>query len=319
VHDGMSFAQSFVGLGWKRFRAWSVGQTLEAGVTYHSPNCCICDDYYLLNNPQCPDVCPVDHPHLPIKQNKQAQIDSHTYRRKCREQQAADLVNYPTHPQHVPDNAVEVRTRKVLVASAMISAVEFSRIPVGATLSSNFFAGSPQQHAILNNMLIDYFKTRARAQETTPYEIPKSQQHLLAPLGMEMHQPDAPCVPHGLHKSIEEFQLRRMRNYLSPNNYGVIAVKDSKLALLPQAGNVQNPVFQAKDVSRWPGSATKHASLKDFNTYFMHDVSSEVSPHELVEKLVAENKEAHLFVTGINPAEVLDRAETWEPSSHHRV
>jgi len=48
----------------------------------------------------------------------------------------------------------------------------------------------------------------------------------------------------------------------------------------------------------------------------MHDVSSEVYPHELVEKLVDENPEAQLIVTGMNPAEVLDGALSWEPASH---
>nr|QXN75447.1 MAG: RNA-dependent RNA polymerase [Grapevine-associated tymo-like virus 1] len=187
---------------------------------------------------------------------------------------------------------------------------------VGASLSAGFFSDSPQRFAINNRHLPDYFASRTRAQETTPYEIPASQKHLLAPLGMEDNQPDAPRVPHGLHKSIEEAQLRRLRRILSPNSFGVISVKSTKLHLLPPAASVQNPVFEAKDVSRYPGTAITTASLRAHNTYLMHDVASEVNPHELVEKLVDENPDAQLFVTGLNPVEVLDRAETFEPASH---
>jgi len=189
--------------------------------------------------------------------------------------------------------------------------------PIGANLPASFFNGTPQQHAIMNRHLIDYFSSRTRSQHTTPYDIPASQRHLLAPLGMEQPQPDAPTVPHGLHKSIEEGQLRRLGRLLSPNNYGIISVKTSKLSLLPPAASVQNPVFEAKDVTRYPGTAVQHAHFRDHNLYLMHDVSSEVYPHELVEKLVAENGEAQLIVTGMNPPEVLDGATTWEPSSHH--
>jgi len=132
-----------------------------------------------------------------------------------------------------------------------------------------------------------------------------------------MPQPDAPEVPHALHKSIEEFQLKRWgRLLLQPQNYGIISVKNSKLSLLPPAASVQNPVFEAKDIARYPGSAIKHAHLKDHPVYLMHDVSSEVTPHELVEKLVSENEEAHLVVTGMNPIEVVDGARSFEPSSH---
>jgi len=187
---------------------------------------------------------------------------------------------------------------------------------VGNTLRREFFSGSPQEHAVLNKHLVDYFKGRSRAQETTPYAIPSSQMHLLADLGMEVPQPDAPEVPHALHKSIEEGQLRRMRQWLSPNNYGVVSVKSSKLHLLPQPGSVQNPVYEAKDVARYPGIGVKTVKLDAHPTYFMHDVSSEVSPHELVERLDSENPTGHLFVTGMNPHEVLDRANSFEPASH---
>lgn len=188
---------------------------------------------------------------------------------------------------------------------------------IGATIPLEMFAGSPQQHALLNRHITDYYRTRNRALETTPYNIPNSQRHLLQPLGMEQPQPDAPETPHALHKSIEEFQLVRLgRQFLQPNNFGVVSVKTSKLALLPTAGSVQNPVFQAKDVSRYPGTAIRHAHLRDFPVHLMHDVSSEVTPHELVEKLVSENPEGHLLVTGMNPIEVADGAATFEPSSH---
>lgn len=200
--------------------------------------------------------------------------------------------------------------------SEMVEAYIRGQAKFGATLPPSFFAGSPQQHAILNRHLVDYFKSRARAQESTPYAVPPPQQHLLHPLGMELPQPDAPETPHALHKCIEEFMLRRLRRFLPANNYGIISVKDSKLSLLPPAASVQNPVFEAKDVTRYPGSAVPHASLRDHSVYLMHDVSSEVYPHELVEKLAGENPEAHLFVTGMNPAEVLDRATTFEPCSH---
>jgi len=115
---------------------------------------------------------------------------------------------------------------------------------------------------------------------------------------MELPQIDAPETPHALHKSIEEFQLRRLgRLFLQDHNYGIISVKSSKLGLLPPAGSVQNPVFEAKDVTRYPGSAIKHAHFRNFPVHLLHDVSSEVTPHELVEKLVEENPEGHLIVT----------------------
>jgi len=190
------------------------------------------------------------------------------------------------------------------------------QVPVGTTLPRSFFSGSPQEHALLNRHLVDYFNGRSRAQESTPYAIPPSQRHLLAPLGMEQPQPDAPEAPHALHKSIEEFQLRRLRNYLTPHQYGIISVKSSKLSLLPPAGSVQNPVYEAKDASRYPGTAVAHASLSDYPTMLMHDVASVVTPHELVERLSSDNPEGHLFVTGMNPVEVLDRAATFEPASH---
>jgi hypothetical protein len=188
---------------------------------------------------------------------------------------------------------------------------------IGASFNLDHFNGSPQQHALLNRHLVDYYRDRTRSQETTPYNIPNSQRHLLQPLGMELPQPDAPETPHALHKCIEEFQLRRTaRLLLQPNNFGVISVKNSKLTLLPTPGSVQNPVFEAKDVTRYPGSAIKHAHFKDFPVHLLHDVTSEVSPHELVEKLVAENPEGHLIATGMNPIEVLDRAASFEPASH---
>jgi hypothetical protein len=188
--------------------------------------------------------------------------------------------------------------------------------PVGTTLRREFFSNSPQEHAVLNRHLLDYFNGRRRAQETTPYAIPTSQLHLLQDLGMEMPQPDAPEVPHALHKCIEESQLRRMRNYLQEDNYGLISVKDSKLGLLPKTSDVQHPAHEAKDVSRYPGKAIRSTNLRDQSVYFMHDVSSEVTPHELVERLDKDNPTGHLFVTGMNPHEVLDRVSSFEPASH---
>nr|QTH80200.1 MAG: RNA-dependent RNA polymerase [Pestalotiopsis deltaflexivirus 1] len=187
---------------------------------------------------------------------------------------------------------------------------------IGLTLNTSFFRDSPQMHALLNRHLQDYFNGRQRANETTPYNIPTSQRHLLQRLGMEVPNPDAPECPHALHKCIEESQLRRLRRVLPANNYGLISVKDTKVSLLPPPATHQNPVFEAKDVSRYPGTAIKHARLDQHSLYLLHDVASEVTPHELVERLVSENPEAHLLVTGLNPAEVLDRATTWEPSSH---
>jgi len=185
--------------------------------------------------------------------------------------------------------------------------------------SISSFDGSPQQHAILNRHLLDYFRGRARSLETTPYAIPASQLHLLADLGMEQPQPDVPVIPHGLHKSIEEAQLSRMRTYLAPGQYNLICTKDAKVGRLPAPATRQNPIRQAQDSSRFPGSAIRDSDLSVSGTHFMHDVSSEVTPHELVEKLVKENPEAHLFVTGMNPAEVIDRAASFEPASHHIV
>jgi len=188
---------------------------------------------------------------------------------------------------------------------------------IGATLPFELFSGSPQQHALLNRHIADYYRGRNHSRETTPYNIPNSQRHLLQPLGMEQPEVDAPESPHALHKSIEEFQLRRLgRLYLQEHNYGIISVKSSKLSLLPAAGSVQHPVFEAKDVTRYPGTAIGHAHFRDFPVHLLHDVSSEVTPHELVEKLVAENPEGHLIVTGMNPHEVLDGVATFEPSSH---
>jgi len=75
-------------------------------------------------------------------------------------------------------------------------------------------------------------------------------------------------------------------------------------------------VFEAKDVTRFPGTAIAHAQFRDFPVHMLCDVSSEVTPHELAEKLSVENPTGHLIVTGMNPVEVLDRARTFEPSSH---
>jgi len=79
---------------------------------------------------------------------------------------------------------------------------------------------------------------------------------------------------------------------------------------------VQNPVFEAKDISRYPGTAVKHATFENHDLHLLEDVSSVVTPHELVEKLAKENPTGHLIVTGMNPIEVLDGARSFEPSSH---
>jgi hypothetical protein len=186
----------------------------------------------------------------------------------------------------------------------------------GATYDRSFFSGSPQEHAVLNRHLVDYFNGLNRAKETTPYNVPQSQRHLLPALGMEMPNPDAPETPHALHKCIEESQLKRLRRILPENEYGIVSVKSSKLHLLPTAGSVQNPVFEAKDISRYPGTAVKHATFEHHDLHLLEDVSSVVTPHELVEKLAKENPTGHLIVTGMNPIEVLDGARSFEPSSH---
>jgi hypothetical protein len=187
---------------------------------------------------------------------------------------------------------------------------------VGATLSPDFFAGSPQQNAIMNRHLVDYYTTRKTASETTPYNIPASQHHILQRLGMEFPNPDAPEVPHALHKCIIEGQMRRTKQYLPAHNYGVISTKTSKLQLLPPAGSVQNPVYEAKDPSRFPGVGIRDSNFKDHPVYYLDDVSSVVTPHELVEKLATQNPEGHLIVSGMNPIEVLDRQCSYEPASH---
>lgn len=206
---------------------------------------------------------------------------------------------------------------KIALLHLQLARTYWGKFKIGATLPFEMFNGSPQQHALLNRHIVDYYRSRQRAQETTRYNVPNSQRYLLQNLGMELPQPDAPETPHALHKNIEEFQLRRLgRLYLQDHNFGIISVKDSKLALLPPSGGVQNPVYEAADITRYPGTAIRHAHLRDFPVYLMHDISSVVTPHELVEKLVLENPEAHLIVTGMNPVEVLDGNASFEPASH---
>jgi len=189
-------------------------------------------------------------------------------------------------------------------------------LKVGATLSPSFFAGSPQQNAIMNRHLVDYYRTRQNATESTPYNIPASQHHILQSLSMEFPNPDAPERPHALHRCIIEGQMQRMRLYLPAHNYGIISTKTSKLQLLPPAGSVQNPMYEAKDPSRFPGVGIRDSHFRDFPVHYLDDVSSVVTPHELVEKLSVQNPEGHLFVTGMNPVEVLDRQSSFEPASH---
>lgn len=99
---------------------------------------------------------------------------------------------------------------------------------------------------------------------------------------MEQPNPDAPIFPHALHKSIEEAQLRRLKQYLPAGGYRIISVKDTILGLLSSTGSVQNPVYQAKDMSRYPGTAV---DLSGHPLHFMHVVSSEVTSHGFVENL----------------------------------
>lgn len=192
----------------------------------------------------------------------------------------------------------------------------YQKSKVGAVLPPSFFAGSPQQNAIMNRHLVDYYRTRRTASETTPYNIPASQHHILQRLGMEFPNPDAPECPHALHKSITESQMSRMRAYLPAHNYGIISTKTAKLSLLPPAASVQNPVYEAMDPSRFPGVGIKDSHFRDHPVHYLDDVSSVVTPHELVEKLSVQNPEGHLFVTGMNPIEVLDRECSYEPASH---
>jgi hypothetical protein len=201
-------------------------------------------------------------------------------------------------------------------ACAAIDQWAMNKAKVGATLSTDFFAGSPQQNAIMNRHLVDYYKTRLVASETTPYNIPASQHHILQRLGMEFPNPDAPECPHALHKCIIEGQMRRMRSYLPAHGYGVISTKVSKLSLLPPAGSVQHPVYEAKDPSRFPGVGIKDSNFAEYPVHYLDDVASVVTPHELVEKLSSQNPEGHLIVSGMNPVEVLDRQCSYEPASH---
>jgi hypothetical protein len=195
-------------------------------------------------------------------------------------------------------------------------AIQLHFLKAGATLPVSFFSNTPQQHALMNRHLQDYFRGRQRSLETTPYNVPASQRHLLAPLGMEQPQPDAPEAPHAFHKSIEEHQLRGMRRLLPPDNYNLISVKNVKLPLLPTPAIHQNPMYDAKDPSRYPGNAVRSATFAGCKTIFAHDIASVAGPHELAQRLSDENPEGHLFVTGVNPAEVLDGAVSFEPASH---
>lgn len=195
-------------------------------------------------------------------------------------------------------------------------AIALHLLKVGSNLPLSMFSGSPQEHAILNRKLVDYWRSEQRRNETTPYAVPNSQLHLLSSLGMELPADDAPCVPHGLHKSIEEGFLRRMNQFLPPGDYNLISVKDPKHALLPPTPHKQYPAWFAQDVSRYPGKAVTSTSFAGPKTSFLHDVSSVVGPHELVERLDSQNPDGHLFVTGVNPYEVVEGVATFEPSSH---
>jgi len=188
---------------------------------------------------------------------------------------------------------------------------------VGAQIPVSAFAGSPQVHAILNKTLLDFFSARTRARQGCPYDIPAAQLGLLDNLGLERPVEGSPTVPHALHKVLEESHLRLMSQYLVAGQYGLISCKTAKVSLLPTAASIQNPIIEARDVSRYPGSQLRNSSFAGLDTFFMHDVSSQVGPHELVEKLVSEQPNAHLFVTGVNPAEVLTGTRTFVQNSHH--
>jgi len=184
----------------------------------------------------------------------------------------------PTLEDHHCD--LPTRVESVMDEKLLLLLYQYS-LKVGATLSPSFFAGSPQQNAIMNRHLVDYYRTRQSAIESTPYNIPASQHHILQSLSMEFPNPDAPERPHALHRCIIEGQMQRMRLYLPAHNYGIISTKTSKLQLLPPAGSVQNPLYEAKDPSRFPGIGIRDSHFRDFPVHYLDDVSSVVTPHEL--------------------------------------
>jgi hypothetical protein len=179
------------------------------------------------------------------------------------------------------------------------------------------FEGSPQAHAILNQTLVEYFDAQRRAKQSTPYEIPDVQIPLLETVGLESPPVNAPRKRHALHKCIEEAQLRLMALYLPVAQYGLVCCKAAKVHLLPAAGSVQNPIIESKDRSRFPGSQIRNSTFANHDIHFLHDVASQVGPHALVEKLVAQRPQGQLFVTGVTPPEVLRSARTFFPNSHH--
>lgn len=278
------------------------------GVVYHSPNACACETPALFKNELCTPPDPLTLNILPCKSDPNLLQSDHDLRRR-------DLFRFSKHLIEgcdccLPLTVDEKTRRKMLVVLGINHTI------VGANLSSSFFAGSPQQNAIFNMHLVDYFNGRSRAQETTHYNVPSSQHHILQSLGMEIPNPDAPETRHALHKNIEEDQLHRLRGILPANNYGLISVKAAKFKYLPPAASVQNPHYEAKDPSRYPGSGVRDSNFRDHPIYLMHDVSSVVGPHELVERMVKDNPEVHLIVTGMNPIEVLDGESSFEPASH---
>lgn len=195
----------------------------------------------------------------------------------------------------------------------------FRKATVGEIFPRAAFTGSPQDAAILNIMLRRYITSFNRAAAQTPYAVRPDQLALLRMIGMEIPVDGSPSVPHGFHKNIEEMQLRLVGGMLQPNQYGLISVKASKVSLLPTPRHIQNPVMEGKDASRYPTSGLSESTFRHVDpasVFLLHDVSSVVGPHELVERLVAENPTAHLFVTGVNPPEVLTRATSFFPNSH---
>jgi hypothetical protein len=247
--------------------------------------------------------------------------------RKCLEYLASPLTAFERALVEIVPEGAPVETAAAQVArsqavqeqAAADLVLHHSR--VGNQFPRSAFAGSPQEAAILNLHLREYFAAHKRSRDQTPYAVLPSQFALLDSVGMELPVEGAPTVPHGLHKNLEEFQLRLLRGVLVAGKYALISCKAAKQSLLPTPHSVQNPVMESRDVHRYPESALTESTfaVPDVSVFVLHDVSSVVAPHELVERLVVENPSAHLFVTGVNPPEALERVGSFHPNSHRIV
>jgi hypothetical protein len=188
---------------------------------------------------------------------------------------------------------------------------------VGATFPRSIFAGTVQYAAILNIELNRYFQSTSRAARECPYAVNAGQERLLTEIGLEVPNPGSPSVPHGFHKNLEEQHLRMLAALVVPNQFELISCKASKQGIFPQPAAVQNPVMEARDMYRYPGSALT-VSVFDpaIPVHVMHDVTSVVGPHELVERLVSEHPDGHILATGVNPPEFLVHKRSFHYNSH---